>query len=127
MSTAQRWDKVHIAGITRCFNSDRLPRCLFCVAIPLRYILTQNKQRFSLPVKHNVMYKKEREMVKKSLILILLVFIVSSCAETRSLWNNYKYVETITHILVSEDGSNIVVVGKNYHYVFKDQKSLAEL
>ncbi len=66
-------------------------------------------------------------MAIKTLILVFLTLTVSSCAETRSLWNNHKYVETITHILVSEDGNNIVVVGKKYHYVFKDQKTLSEL
>jgi len=43
-------------GITRRFNSDKPPRCLFCVAIPLRFIITQNKQRSSLPVKPGVRF-----------------------------------------------------------------------
>jgi len=36
------------------FNSDSLPRCLVCAAIPLRYIIAQTKQRYSLPVKRDV-------------------------------------------------------------------------
>jgi len=34
------------------------PSCLVCVAIPLRFIITQTKQRSSLPVKHDVMCQK---------------------------------------------------------------------
>ena len=66
-------------------------------------------------------------MKLKFLGILLLVIFLCSCAQLSDLWVNHKYEERITHILRTEDGTKIVVIGEKYHYVFLNQHSLSEL
>lgn len=63
----------------------------------------------------------------KLLVFSFAIISLCSCAELKDLWTSHKYVEHISHVLRTEDGSKIVIVGDKYHYVFINQHSLSEL
>ena len=60
-------------------------------------------------------------------IMLILVVLFSCSAHTYNLWKENEYTEEISHLLITEDGKNIVFVGSNYDYIFKNQKLLSEL
>jgi hypothetical protein len=53
-------------------------------------------------------------------------FSLSGCL-TRKLYTPPQYRETVTSFLISQDGKKLVVLGKNYHYVFDMPPSLKQV
>ena len=45
---------------------------------------------------------------------------------TRSLYWNTTYTETVSSVLISQDGKHLVVIGKNYHYNFDVPKAIVK-
>jgi|GEM_PF-3682063 len=61
----------------------------------------------------------------KTLGLIVLCFILSSCA-TKKLWEKDYYYDDLYGFAVSEGADNVVIMGEKYHYMVRS-KELKEL
>ncbi|MBU6339790.1 MAG: hypothetical protein KGQ36_07480 [Rickettsiales bacterium] len=64
-----------------------------------------------------------KKFLLKISLIFLILFHVSSCELTRKLWEDY-YVEQVKQFLVSNDGSYLVLIGDEYHYVFNDASGI---
>jgi len=49
--------------------------------------------------------------------LFLSVLMLSSCV-TKDMWKESSYNETIKSFLMTDSGEKLVVISKNYHYIF---------
>ncbi len=55
----------------------------------------------------------------RHIFILPLILIFGGC--TTPLWERHYYTEeTITHFLISEDYTNLVVIGEKYHYIFDE-------
>lgn len=55
--------------------------------------------------------------------LLVSISLLTSCI-TEKLWEKPEYTEKVSQFLMTEDGSNLVVVGKKYHYIFPTTPTL---
>ena len=66
--------------------------------------------------------------MKKSKLCLSIVFIctiLSSC--TTKVWRDKSYTETFQNFLVSNDGSQLVIVGNKFHYIFPVEEELKSI
>ncbi len=59
----------------------------------------------------------------RSLILFLSLLTLGSCV-TKALWGAKSYNERISKFLAGNDGRYIVLVGKDFHYIFTDNSGV---
>lgn len=59
----------------------------------------------------------------KKTILILSIFVLSSCA-THLAWKNKSYQEKISHFLTTNGVEKLVIIGDKYHYIFSNANKL---
>lgn len=52
-------------------------------------------------------------------LLLLPFFIVSCTKATKALWSGHKYDERVGGFFITENADKLVVIGEQYHYVFK--------
>ncbi len=55
--------------------------------------------------------------------IILCLFSINSCTIT-ALWGKNYYKDTVNQFLISEDGSQVIFLGKKYHYIFYDNSNI---
>lgn len=60
----------------------------------------------------------------KRIICFVIVLILSSCGLTERMLERPQYREEIRQFSLTEDGKNILAVGKKYHYVFQVNNNL---
>jgi hypothetical protein len=61
-------------------------------------------------------------MINKMLFIFLASLILTSC--TSILWRKSGYEEEFQRFLMSEDGAELVVIGKKFHYIFSIDENL---
>ncbi len=64
----------------------------------------------------------QRQKLITTLIFIILIFTISACEFTKSLWSN-SYPEKIKEIAITRDNNYIIFLGENNHYVFDDHEN----
>lgn len=64
--------------------------------------------------------------LKIAIAFILIITFLSSCS-TKMLWENTKYRDTVTKFLITSDSKKLIVLGKQYHYVFPIDKNLKNI
>jgi len=57
--------------------------------------------------------------------IVFLCAILSSC--TTKVWRDKSYIETFQSFLVSSDGSQLVIVGNKFHYIFPVEEELRSI
>ncbi len=61
----------------------------------------------------------------KHFYILLLVLLASSC--TGMLWDRESYYEEINSFYIEGKSNSFVALGKNFHYIFKDEKDLIKI
>lgn len=60
--------------------------------------------------------------------LISIFLWLSACTTTTTgLWEKHQYTETVSHFFISADGTAVVLIGEDYHYIFQDADSLVNI
>jgi len=60
------------------------------------------------------------------IILVICIFVINGCTFRDKLWGAKIDDEVAQDLLISEDGSKIVVLGKKYDYFLKDDKKIIQ-
>ncbi len=60
---------------------------------------------------------------KWGLLLLLSIFILTSCKITKSLWQPY-YTDKIHDFVTTKGGGQIAFLGQKYHYIFDDRNGV---
>lgn len=65
---------------------------------------------------------------KLALLLIMTLTFISGCTQTtQGLWKDSNYHERIDRFLATDDGRQLVFVGRKHHYIFDNDSSLREV
>lgn len=55
------------------------------------------------------------------------VLLGCTTSMTKKLFADRRYRETVSSVLISEDGKHLVILGEKYHYVFENQTDLVNI
>lgn len=69
------------------------------------------------------MLRKHGFILRVSFISLISGLLIS-CIITPKLFEDIKYTEYVSSILVSQDGEKFVVIGRDYHYIFEAPKAI---
>lgn len=63
--------------------------------------------------------------MKRTILALITIILLGSCSITKSMWNKH-YDEIFQAFLITKDGSQVVFLGENYHYIFDDQSNVVK-
>jgi hypothetical protein len=64
---------------------------------------------------------------KRSLIQLALFSLILPGCTTKALYEDYRYQEEVSEILLSTDGKNIVFLGREFHYIMEAPATILSL